>query len=87
MKKLFLFSLILIFGLLSANCHKKKDDSQKNTLMLLGLYIADQQSGNCAVVSKNTSTNIYTAFLYPIPKGGCNAGTIYGGTTATEIKA
>lgn len=94
-----LTSLLLIFllGFVGITCKVgkvgfgKKDDDKKdkeNATNLLGLVYLDQISGHCAEVKKNTSggQTYYSAFLYPIPKGGCNADTIYGGTTYDAIK-
>lgn len=84
MKKLKLLSIGCLVVFLLANC-QKKDDNNNDALLLLLLVASQQTSGNCAEVFK--SGNVYNATLTPIPRGGCNANRIYGGTTVEPIKA
>lgn len=46
----------------------KKEDSSKKTLLLL---ILDQMSGNCALISKNTTGTVYSAQGNKLPKAVC----------------
>lgn len=85
MKTTKLILATLLIGLMVISCKvglgKKDKDEDKNLLTFLYL---DSISGHCAKVTKENNT--YTADLSPIPKGGCNAGTILGGTTKEDIE-
>ena len=67
--------VILMTIILSLSfCSKEEKSNNNNTI--LGLYLLDQLSGNCVVISKNTTTTTYTATGYLVPKGGCNSSTL-----------
>ncbi|RHX88215.1 hypothetical protein DLM78_04470 [Leptospira stimsonii] len=71
--------LLALTMFLSA-CKKDKDD---NTATAALLFLLDQTSGNCAVVTRTSST-LFTANLTVIPKGGCNQATITGSSLAAN---
>lgn len=79
MKKLkHLLILLLGFSIGGIGCNKiEKADP---TVGLLFSQLVSQVSGACAEVSKSGTT--YLARLTPVPKGGCNAATIYAGSDA-----
>lgn len=54
-------------------CDTKKDDSSKNTLLLL---ILDQMSGNCVTITKSSSI-LYNAAGTKLPKAVCNDTSKY----------
>ncbi|MCW7493909.1 hypothetical protein ND861_14665 [Leptospira sp. 2 VSF19] len=70
MKKTTSILLALLFvAAVFGNC--KKDEKDDTPVLALLLYANDQLSGNCASVTKASSTS-YTAFLISVPKGGCS---------------
>ncbi|WP_125226080.1 hypothetical protein [Leptospira barantonii] len=60
---------------------KPKDDGNDDVVTAGLLYLVDQTSGNCAMVTRTSST-LYSAQLNVIPKGGCNQATLTGSTLA-----
>ena len=73
MKKLILLTFLILISFVT--CHKDDDSSTKNRNNLLALYVIDQTSGNCAMITKGSSSS-YTAVGYAVPKGGCNEATL-----------
>ncbi|MBM9579329.1 hypothetical protein JWG45_19480 [Leptospira sp. 201903070] len=63
-----------------AACKPKDNDDNTTTALL---FLLDQTTGNCAIVSRTNST-LYTASLTVIPKGGCNQATLAGTTLAAN---
>jgi len=79
MKKLILLTFLILISFVT--CHKDDDSSTKNRNNLLALYLVDQTSGNCAVITKLTNYFMggaiyYWATGYAVPKGGCNEATL-----------
>jgi hypothetical protein len=72
--------LILLLGLSIGGIGCKKIEEADPTLGILFSQLVSQVSGACAEVRKVGTT--YLARLTPIPKGGCNAETIYAGPDA-----
>ncbi|TGM59346.1 hypothetical protein [Leptospira vanthielii] len=71
MKKTTSILLALLFvAAVFGNCKPKEEDDNTPVLALL-LYANDQLSGNCASITKASSTS-YTATLVSVPKGGCS---------------
>lgn len=69
-------TILMITSLALISCKKdNKDESTTNTLFL---YLLDQASGNCATISKSTTSGVttYTATANGVPKGGCNESTL-----------
>jgi hypothetical protein len=73
--------LILLLGLSIGGIGCKKIEEADPTLGILFSQLVSQVSGACAEVTKYPS-GTYLARLTPIPKGGCNAETIYAGPDA-----
>jgi len=69
-KRIGIFSLIMLlsFGLTFSNC--KKDEDDDDTMLLVLMVAMDALSGNCATVSK-IGTGNYMAQVAAVPKGGC----------------
>ncbi len=67
-QKLKLIAGMLLLVAFVVNCPKEKDDDD-NTITALLLYLNDQQSGNCATVTRGTP---FTVSLSTVPKGGCS---------------
>ncbi|RHX92614.1 hypothetical protein [Leptospira stimsonii] len=63
------------------NVCKKSDDGNDDTILAALLYVADLSSGNCATITKNSSS-LYNATLTSVPKGGCNQATLAGSDVA-----
>ncbi|MBM9501224.1 hypothetical protein JWG44_13285 [Leptospira sp. 201903071] len=78
-----IMKLAAIVALTVAFAACKPKDSDDNTTTTALLFLLDQTSGNCAVVSRTNST-LYTASLTVIPKGGCNQATLAGSTLAAN---
>jgi len=81
MKKnnLYFSALVLILGLSFTNCHSSSDNSLYQTNALLLNYVNGLLAGNCAQVTKSTSSSsvvTYAAAGYNIPSGGCNSSTL-----------
>ena len=90
MKKnnLYFSALVLFLGLSFSNCHSSSDNSGYQTTALLANYINSLLAGNCAQVTKATSSAgviTYTATGYNIPTGGCSSATL--GATYTTTAA
>lgn len=88
-----LLGILMVFNLGCWLGFGKKDDDKKNKdkqTLLLGWYLLDQASGNCAIVEKYDDDNdgqyTYMANLYPIPKSDCNINSYFGGTDFESIK-
>jgi hypothetical protein len=77
--------LILLLGLSIGGIGCKKIEEADPTLGILFSQLVSQVSGACAEVTKYGGT--YLARLTPIPKGGCNAETIYAGPDADTFAA
>jgi hypothetical protein len=89
MKKnnLYFSALVLFLGLSFTNCHSKSDNSGYQTTALLVNYLNDLLSGNCAVVTKQTTAAgvaTYSAQGTTIPKGGCSASALGSTYTTTS---
>lgn len=83
LKNMKLMAAMLLIVAFAVNCPKKKNDDDTAIAALL-LYVNDQQSGNCAGITKSGTG--YSASLSPVPKGGCNLDTLLGGTTVASRK-
>jgi hypothetical protein len=88
MKKnnLYFSALVLILGLSFTNCHSSSDNSLYQTNALLLNYVNGLLAGNCAQVTKATSSAsviTYTATGYNIPTGGCSSATLGANYTTT----
>ncbi|TGK47879.1 hypothetical protein EHQ16_01200 [Leptospira kanakyensis] len=81
MKKTTSILLPLLFvATVFANCTPKEEKDNTPVLALL-LYANDQLSGNCAIVTRNSTTS-YSASLNSVPKGGCKINS-----TKAEVEA
>jgi hypothetical protein len=88
MKKNFQYIIFIIILLSIPFCSKQEKNNNNSTI--LGLLILDQLSGNCVIISKSTTTNVYTATGTLVPKGGCNSSTLDTNlytASASEAKA
>jgi hypothetical protein len=75
MKKIFQYVILIIILLSIPFCSKQEKNNNNSTI--LGLFLLDQLSGNCVIISKSTTTTTtYTATGFLVPKGGCNSSTI-----------
>jgi hypothetical protein len=75
MKKNFQYIILIIILLSIPFCSKKEKNNNNSTI--LGLFLLDQLSGNCVIISKSTTTTTtYTATGFLVPKGGCNSSTL-----------
>lgn len=73
MKKTTSILLALLFvAAVFGNC--KEEEKDDNTVLALLLYANDQLSGNCATVTRNSSTS-YSATITSVPKGGCKVAS------------
>lgn len=82
-KKIIVLIMILV-ALFTINC--KKDNNEDSSTNALLLYLVDQTSGNCATITKSTTTTgLYSVGLSPLPKGGCSiSATREASITATK---
>ena len=83
-------ALVLILGLSFVNCTSESSNSLYQTNALLLNYVSGLLYGNCAQVTKATSSAsviTYTATGYNIPTGGCSSTSLGASytTTASDI--
>ncbi|TGK23912.1 hypothetical protein [Leptospira stimsonii] len=81
MKKGFLRITAILMIAVAFHVCKKSDDGNEDTILTALLYVADLSSGNCATITKNSST-LYNVVLTSVPKGGCNQATLAGSDLA-----
>ena len=67
---------VILITILFSILFCSKQEKNNNNSTILGLFLLDQLSGNCVILNKDTTNNIYTASGLLVPKGECNASNL-----------